>query len=192
VTEIEFDLLALTYQVIATRDEWSATDLADAVLEATPQDAMRAAYRTALGGYVRQALGNAPLSDPRPGHTPSDAHRTLAGAGATPDAADHMRPDAQSRSVGGVGVPSRRLALFRANGFRMRIHAAPGVYKPLIDCSADELLYAAAESDRHARTNAAAAGRYRRLVKLMREHNAKTPADLPAEVLEEAFGDDDA
>ncbi len=189
--ESEYDLQALTRRLIRTRKQWSAGDLADAVLAATPRRALRAAYRTALGAYVRQALGSAtttpPTEDPRPGHISDDTQGSTAGAGTNPGVDDHRSPETHTAPVVSAGAPRSRASLFRASGFREIIHTGPGVYKSLAESSAEELLFAAAESDRHAESNAAAAERYRKLVKLMQEYDAQTPADLPEDVIAEEF-----
>lgn len=192
MTQSHFDLQTVTRDTIATREEWTLDSLVTAVFAATPRSAVRDAYWTALRDYVRRELGNA-VTDSRPGQPPHDVQTTLAGAGTTPGTPSQRPTDTQATLVGGAGPsPTRsRVGLFRAAGFRGLIHAAPGVWKSLLDCTVDDLLFAAAENDRNAERNARVAGRYRHLAKLMQERDATTPADLPADLIEEAFADDD-
>ena len=204
----DFNLQTVTHDVIASRGDWTLDDLVRAVYEATPHGALNVAYRTALHEYVRHQLGqsgsrpgqsardaqNLPAgagtaSNSRPDHPRIDTQIPNAGAGSTPGTTDHMLGDTQMSAVGGAGqnLARSRVALARA-GLRARINVAKGIWRPLIDCSVDDLRYAAAINDRMAHANAAAAERYRRLAKLLEEYKVAKVRDLPPEVLEEVFG----
>jgi hypothetical protein len=162
-----FDLADTTRQIIDSRPAWTLDDLAEAVDKATPAVTRRVAYRDALREYVRTAMT---------GH-----------ARRPPDTAPtgQSKPDTQVEGVGegGPNLAASRVALFRA-GYRAKVHAGPGTWKDLTDCTADELDFAAAENERMAEANAAAAQRYRQLAKAMRAANAATVADLDPALLE--------
>lgn len=165
----DFDLRQTVRDVARERDSWDLDALAARVFESTPPKQIRAAYLVALREYARVELSRF-TQDSQPGHG---------------------RNDAQSGTAGlGPNVDRSRVALARA-GFRMQIHVGPGAWKAIQLCTAAELLYAAAECDRMAEFNAARAQQYRDLVKVMAEHEAERVADLPVEIVEGVFGDDD-
>lgn len=166
----DFDLRREIRVIASERDGWDLDSLTDLVVKATPRSQLAAAYRLALREFVRIELGR-DSTDSRPGQEPLDDHYASAGAG-TPN---HARS---------------RAALARA-GFRMRIHTGPGEWKAIEVCTAAELLYAAAECDRMAEFNARRADQYRSLVKLLEENDADTVGDLPGDIVEKVFTDDD-
>jgi hypothetical protein len=83
---------------------------------------------------------------------------------------------------------SRKVASIRETWRRMlrdRIAVGPAVsdWKFLGDCNADDLAYAAAIREDHARRNAARAEQLRQLADLLAEHRVDTVAQLPEPVL---------
>lgn len=83
---------------------------------------------------------------------------------------------------------SRKVASIRETWRRMlrdRIAVGPAVgdWKFLGDCTADDLAYAAAIREDHARRNAARAEQLRQLVDLLVEHGVETVGQLPDQVL---------
>lgn len=164
-----FDLRKLVHEIGATRDEWSLDDLVDRVAAATPRREIKTAYRQALREYARIELSNLP-SDSQSGQSRVENHSSGAGLG--------------------PNVNRSRAALARA-GFRLQVHVGPGAWKAIETCTAAELLYAAAECDRMAEFNAARADQYRRLVKVMHEAGVELAGELPVEIVEGVFTDDD-
>ncbi len=166
----DFDLRQLVHATAAKQDGWTLDDLVDQVSAATPRKMVPFAYVQALREYARIELGNLRPSDSQPGQEARDSQAMAAGLGPNHD-----------RS---------RAALARA-GFRTQVHVGPGSWKAIGLCTSAELLYAAAECDRMAEFNARRADRYRLLVKVMDEHSAERVQDLPIEIVEKVFTDDD-
>jgi hypothetical protein len=163
---MDFDLKAVTRQVIASTDDpWTLDDLIDAVDAQTPARVRREAYRQALREFVRVVMGQ---------------HERVVAEVDEPD--DETELESDVRRPVPDNVATSRVALLRA-GYRARIHAAPGIWKRLGDCTPDEVEFAAQENRRMAAANTAMADRYERLAKLMRDVGAATVADLdPADV----------
>lgn len=72
--------------------------------------------------------------------------------------------------------------------YRLRVGVGNGQYRHILDCTRDDLLFAAAESDTQAARNAEAAERYRKLEKLMSERSAAKVGDLSDEDLSTLIG----
>jgi hypothetical protein len=87
-------------------------------------------------------------------------------------------PPSRSRKVASIRETWRRM-------LRDRIAVGPDVadWKFLGDCTADDLAYAAAIREDHARRNAARAQQLRDLAERLAEHGVSTVADLPEPVL---------
>lgn len=165
----EFDLPETMRTVMADRDEWDLDSLVEQVYKATPARQLRDAYRAALRGFITRELTRFSQNS-RPDQNGSDTQQRPAGPGANFD---------RSRS-----------ALIRA-GFRQQINVGDNTWKAIEQCTAADLMYAAAVCDRMAEFNAARAQQYRTLVKVMTEHDAERVADLPAEIVEKVLTDDD-
>ncbi len=96
----------------------------------------------------------------------------------------------EQRGGGGNAAPSRsrKVAAIRETWRRMlrdRIAIGPAVsdWKFLGDCNADDLAYAAAIREDHARRNAARAEQLRNLAELLTAHGVATVAELPEPAL---------
>jgi hypothetical protein len=175
---------ALAQQVIADREPpWALQDLVEDMLAATPAESMRVAYAMALRPLMRQELAQV---NSRPDQVAVDAQGQTVGAGGT---ADQGGSDTQTTPVGGA-VPNHersRVALFRASGFRSVVHVGTGRWQYLLDCTAEQLLYAAAENRRIAVANNRTADRYEQLVEQMRRLGVSTPRGLPYDVLKRTY-----
>lgn len=184
-----FNLRDHIREVLASTDEGNIRTLSELVFDATPRQQIREAYRQALLENVRNELATAP----RPDHQARDVHRTRVGAGSTSTIGEGQEPlDTQlaRTSPGGGNVRNNRVARMRRARFRISVRWAHEQYKHILDCTADDLLFAAAESDRQAEANAATAARYRRLVKIMRQYDAETVAELTDEQIDEVLRDE--
>lgn len=87
-------------------------------------------------------------------------------------------PPKSSRKVSSIREAWRRVLRDRIN-----VGPEPGDWKFLGDCGADDLTYAAAIREEHARRNAARAEQYRRVAELLDEHGVPFVKDLPDHVL---------
>lgn len=180
----DFDLTHLVSRTIAERTEWDLDELVAAVNARTRQRELKAAYRQALPAFVRVQLGHTP----RPDYTAHDGQIPPVGFGEVPTSSSQNTPDAHRRVAGAGGnLANSRAALLRRAGLRTRIHVADGLWRHIDQCTAADLLYAAAECDRMSELNAAAADRYRRLAKALTERDAERVVDLPAAVLAKVF-----
>jgi hypothetical protein len=98
--------------------------------------------------------------------------------------------------IPGTPQPSRKVAGIREmwrRTLRDRINVGPDVsdWKFLADCTAEDLDYAAALREEHARRNAARAAQYRRLAELLNGHGVSTVGELPESALKDGLGDDE-
>ncbi len=166
----DFDLRQLVHEIASKEDGWTLDALVEQVYAATPRKMFPFAYKQALREYARIELGHLPTQDSQPGQSTAESQGSPAGLGH-----NHHRS---------------RAALARA-GFRMQVHVGPGSWKAIGLCTSAELLYAAAECDRMAEFNAQRADQYRALVKVMAESGAGQVKDLPTEIVEKVFTDDD-
>lgn len=183
-----FDLKQLVRETLPEHDV-DLDELTDLVYQATPRNQLREAYRQALRNVVRLELAHAPRSD----QSPVEAQNGYVGSGSTSAGADHFPPETHERPVGTGGAPNirnSRASLLRRSGFRERLHIGDGIYRCLEDCSISDLKYAAEERRELSAQNAAAAGRYERLMKRMEEHHVDRVGDLPIEVIVNEFGDE--
>lgn len=168
-------------------DETGETDietLADAVYARTPRNEIREAYRQALSDQVRKVLGyHAPHLD-----------RDEVGMGSTSAIGrGHNSTDTQTGHTpsGGGNIRNSRAALLRRNRFRVHVWLGQGVpEKHVLECTRDNLEFAAAESDRNAQSNARRARQYRRLVKIMTDRGVSTVGELIDDDIEEALNDE--
>lgn len=173
----DFNLQAHIRGILAETDETQIGDLVDIVFRRTARRDLAEAYRQALPNVVRNAL----IASPRAIETPIEREGSIAAPGTT---AEVRRPANNLRNS--------RVALLRRNRFRISVWVGGGVYREILDCTIEDLLFATDESDRKAAANAAAAERYRRLVKAMEQHGASKVADLTDEQITEALGQDAA
>lgn len=165
----DFDLRETMRTITFEQDEWDLDSLVEQVYDATPSRHLRDAYRMTLREFVRQELTRLKQNS-RPDQNNFDTQESHVGPGT-----NHSR----SRS-----------ALARA-GFRMQVHVGDNSWKSIEQCTAADLMYAAAVCDRMAEFNAARAEQYRVLVKAMEERGAEHVGDLPAEIVEKVLTDDD-
>lgn len=95
--------------------------------------------------------------------------------------------------IGPASARSAKVAAYREYGERWRrhlrdvVHVGNAVHVSLGQCTYDDLMYAARERQGLAAANAAAAARYEALAALLKQHDAKHVADLPASVLRGLF-----
>lgn len=175
MTTESFNLRALIREVLAETDETNLDDLTDRVFAATGKRNIHLAYAQALPSLIREVIGSAvrPHS-PLPGQISSEAHTATAGEG-------HSSADAQDTRTlpgDGVSVDTSRVALFRRARYRISVHVAEKTYRHILDCTMEDLAFAASESHAHADANRAAAHRYERLMKAMDERNVRTVGQL--------------
>lgn len=182
-----FDLRQHIRDVLAETTEENLDVLTAMVFDRTPHNAIREAYRQALTEAVRVELPRAI----RPDQGTIDTHIRIIGAdqdsttGGSQAIADTHGATAPS---GGGNVRNSRAARLRRARFRLNVHVGQRTFRNILDCTAEDLLFAAAECDRMAEANAQAAERYRRLVKVMNQRQVEKVADLTDEEIEEAIG----
>jgi hypothetical protein len=103
------------------------------------------------------------------------------------------QPCADAHSGSAAGGHSHKVAAIRdiARSLRDRVSvgAGPGEWKFLADCTAENLAYAAAMREEHARRTYARAQQYRRLAELLDEHGVSTVGELPRSVLGDELGE---
>ena len=154
-----FDLRRLVEAVLTDASLNDPRQVAAAVYSRTLAEDMPAGYAVALVDYVRNiALGQ------------TRANPILRGA---------------------APRGSARVAAIRdwyARALCDRVFVAPHTWKPLGECTFDDLMSAAARRWLLAGQNMAAAERYERLAKLVEYHGVDTVADLPQGTI---GGDDD-
>jgi RES domain-containing protein len=190
----EFNLQHHIRAILAETDETQIGELVDIVFRRTARRDLAEAYRQALPNAVRNALVASPrnvginLAD----LTEQDAKDLYAAATREAPSIDPFTaaqpPNGNQRPAN--NLRNSRVALLRRNRFRISVWVGGGVYREILDCTIDDLLFATDESDRKAAANAAAAERYRRLVKAMQQHGAEKVADLTDEQITEALGQD--
>lgn len=154
-----FDLRAAVRHVLDTTDLADPRDIATKVAENVPANQRIYALTTALDPYVREAIQRRRNSNPIIGSA---------------------SPRTGSSKVAAIQAYARAL--------RDQVHVGAGAWKPLGDCTYDDLMFAAEERREHARQNAAAAERYQTLADLVRDEGAARVADLPVEVLRDRLG----
>lgn len=182
-----FDLRQHIRDVLAETTEENLDILTAMVFDRTPHNAIREAYRQALTEAVRAELPRAI----RPDHGTPDTHTPVIGAGSdsttggSQSLSDTHRSHAPS---GGGNVRNSRAARLRRARFRLNVHVGQRTFRNILDCTAEDLLFAASECDRMAEANAQAAERYRRLVKVMLQRQVEKVADLTDEEIEEVIG----
>lgn len=192
---MDFDLRQHIRTVLAETADENLDVLTALVFERTPRQAVRDAYRQALAEVVRKELATAPrLPDPRLDQVHRDTHSSLIEPGQNSVTGEGQKPsETQSGTTlpgGGQNHRTSRTALFRRFGFRESVCVGDKTYRRLLECTAENLAFAAAESERQSDANAAAARRYRRLLKLMAERHAKTVAELTDDEVREAMTDE--
>lgn len=182
-----FDLRLHIRAVLAETAEENLDTLASMVFDRTAVADVREAYRQALTEIVRRELATAP----RPDHTAHDAQQTFVGSGLSSAGDDQGSLDTHLAGVvSGGNIRNSRAALFRRYRFRESVWVGEKTFRNILDCTAQDLAFAAAESERQAENNAAASRRYRRLAKAMAEHGAATVAELTDEQIRQAMGDE--
>lgn len=182
-----FDLRQHIRDVLAETTEENLDILTAMVFDRTPHNAIREAYRQALTEAVRAELPRAT----RPDHFRADTQNLRVGAGSdSTTGGSQVQPDTHRSHApsGGGNVRNSRAARLRRARFRLNVHVGQRTFRNILDCTAEDLLFAAAECDRMAEANAQAAERYRRLVKVMNQRQVEKVADLTDEEIEEAIG----
>lgn len=184
-----FNLRDHIRDILAETAEENLDALTALVFDRTPRNAIREAYRQALTEAVRAELPRAT----RPDQRSSDTQSLAIGAGSdSTTGGSHQRPDTHRGFApsGGGNVRNSRAARLRRARFRLNVHVGQRTYRNILDCTAEDLLFAAAECDQMAQANAQAAERYRRLVKVMNQRQVEKVADLTDEEIEEVVGDE--
>ena len=182
-----FDLRQHIRDILAETTEENLDVLTTIVFERTPHDAIREAYRQALTEAVRAELPRAI----RPDQGAIATHTATIGAGSDSTTEErHPILDTQSAAApsGGGNVRNSRAARLRRARFRLNVHVGRRIFRNILDCTVEDLLFAAAECDQMADANAQAAERYRRLVKVMNQRQVEKVGDLTDEEIEEAVG----
>lgn len=183
-----FDLRRHIRDILAETTEENLDILTAMVFDRTPHNAIREAYRQALTEAVRAELPRAI----RPDQTGADTQPVIIGAGSdsTTGEGGQSAPDTQNACTlpGGGNVRNSRAARLRRARFRLNVHVGQRTFRNILDCTAEDLLFAASECDRMAEANAQAAERYRRLVKVMLQRQVEKVADLTDEEIEEVIG----
>jgi hypothetical protein len=196
---MDFNLREHIRAVLASTPGEDVEDLADAVFAATPADQYASAYRQALAPIVRVALAHAErpdLYDPqdsRLDQSAPDTHMTPIEPGQTAggeEATDGSEPTKTTPLPAGPNLRNSRVALLRRSRYRESIWIGDGIYRHILDCTLADLEHAAAESEKLAAENEAAAYRYRKLVKIMAEYGAEKVGDLTEDQLREVLGDE--
>ena len=182
-----FDLRQHIRDVLAETTEENLDILTAMVFDRTPHNAIREAYRQALTEAVRAELPRAI----RPDHGTPDTHTPVIGAGSDSTTGGSQVQNDTHRNItfpGGGNIRNSRAARLRRARFRLNVHVGRRTFRNILDCTVEDLLFAAAECDRMAEANAQAAERYRRLVKVMNQRQVEKVADLTDEEIEEVIG----
>lgn len=186
-----FDLRQHIREVLATTNEENLDALADLVYQKTSRKMMPIAYRQALTDIVRGELAYAP----RPRQAAPDDQRYSTGSGSSPATGGGIASLGVGLALtpsGGGNVRNSRAALFRRNKFRMSIHVGNRTFRHILDCTAEDLVFAKAEVESMARANMIAADRYERLLKVMQRRKVEHVGDLTDDEIAEIFaGADD-
>lgn len=185
-----FNLNRHVRETLAGTSAESIDDLVSDVLGGIRSRDFGEALRQALPTYIRTQVGAAERpTDSRLGQEGADAQFLSTEAGnSSPDG--EARADSQPRHDSPAVGGNSRVALFRAHRFRITVWIGDKQYRSILECTIDNLEHAAAESDRHAESNAARARQYRRLTKVMRERGVAVVAELTDVEIEEALRDD--
>lgn len=164
---MSFDLRQLVEDVLTDTSLNDPRELAAEVLKRTPAKSVRDAYAVALVDFVRHASINETRHNPILNGKPP--------------------------RVASAGYSHKRAAIrdAYARALQDRVFVEPDTWKPLGECTFDDLMGAAVRRRELAEHNIEAAQRYERLAKLLEYHEAATVADLPQETFE-SLGDDDA
>lgn len=167
---MDFNLHQHIRRILADTTDENLNSLTDIVFASIPNAALRDALHQALPEVVRRELA----TSPRLGQKEPETHA--------------LNTEAGTNSVG--NLRNSRTAIFRRNRFRVSVWIGGGNYRQLLDCTREDLEFAAAESDRQAKANEATAERYRRLTKKLIECGADKVADLTDDEIEEALRDE--
>lgn len=200
----DFDLRTHIRTVLAETTSESLDDLTALIFSRTPKAEIREAYRQALAEIVRKELAYAPRAPKNAEsvifHSSDHTGLTDSGDEHAEEAIQHVstvtvqRPTAEQphpvQVAPRVNVGNSRIALFRRNHYRMSVWVGDKTYRHILDCTQEDLIFAAAESDRQSVANAVTARRYRRLLKAMEHAAAAKVADLSDAQIEEALSDD--
>lgn len=184
---MSFDLRQHIRTILAETSEENLDTLTSLVFEATPKATSREAYRQALPEVIRKELAKAPRLD----HPTPDTQNGCIEPGQ--DIAGEGQDGTDTQDVATLpsgNVRNSRAALFRRTRFRISVWIGDKTYRNILECTAENLAFAAAESDRQAEANAATARKYRRLVKVMEQRQVSTVAELTDEEIQEALGDE--
>jgi hypothetical protein len=166
----EFSLSHLVREVCRDSDILAPDLLAKEVNRRIRKTDRDAALQDALESYVGQyvARHRSGFTVSPGGQTVRDAHNPAAAGG-------HSHKVAAIRDI--------------ARSLRDRVSVGPDEWKFLSDCTADNLAYAAAMREEHARQTFARAQQYRRLAELLDEHAVSTVGELPRSVLGDELGE---
>lgn len=150
---MQFDPHATARQIIADTDLTDPSEIADAVYDRTPEDAVHDAYRHILRNTAREAIRTANMQASSP---PSEPRRT---------------PNRSSRVS---AIKRTHVAYFDQRVF------ANGDWKLLRDCTRDDVLDLAAQRQEIADRNAAKAAEFRSIHDRMVTANVTVVGDLEA------------
>lgn len=156
----DFVLRDLVREVLHENNLTDPGDIAEEVLRRIPRGNLRVALGQALRLYVRQINSE--------------------GRNRSPDIPAVAAPN-QSWKVAGVRDGWQR---------RLRVleHVGGSTYKPLANCTYEDLLFCATERRALAERNSARARQYDAWARLLTEHDVKTFGELPAETQLSALG----
>lgn len=174
---MKYDLRASVKQVLDGSSLNSPAEIAAKVAEDVPSHALRACLRLTLAAYAAQIIREDRNYASPNFQTP--ASQTALGS--------------QNDVAGGAPSAARRSwgARYRdawQRSLTSRVHVGDSQWKQLGDCTYADLEAIAAERNRNAEKNAAAARYYNGLRALLTEHAVDTVRDLPTEVLMDALG----
>lgn len=184
-----FELNDHIREILADTAEEDLDLLTRKVFESIPRNQTREALRQALYDAVRHVLTYAP----RPGQSQFATQGGYAEAGSDSTTGEDQRPSGTHAIPvlpGGGNVRNSRAALLRRNRFRMSVWIGNRQFRHILECTRENLEFAAAESDRQAEANANTAQRYRRLVKKMAERHVATVGELSDQDIAEALNDE--
>lgn len=173
-TKTAFSLRQLIREVAESSAIADPGALAEEVANQVPDEHLREAFAEMLRGYVRGVFRDERTfpSLPQPRDRSDGKSRPPAG-----------RPGNRSRKVAGIRAEWAKV-------LRERVHVGPppSAWKFFGDCDAEDIDFLIGEREQIAEANHTKAEQYRKVRKLLVEHDAATVRDLPENVLNDAFG----
>lgn len=168
-----FNLRAAVIEVMETSSLTENREIAEKVIENLARADIRPALAEALPAYI--------------GRIQSELRSAL----------NIQRVDAQydrdgnPRPIQQVFIPSSKQAAIRDHWravARQHIIATPDGRKSILDCTRDDLLYAASQREQLAKANAIKAKGYKAAAATLAEHGVEVVSDLPDDVLRLMLG----